>query len=59
MNAQQYTAPQFNWRKIAYFSVVVCIALLGATEGFTQEKKKRKKADVGHLKSRILFPACA
>jgi RND family efflux transporter MFP subunit len=43
MNAQQYTAPQFNWRKIAYFSVVVCIALLGATEGFTQEKKKKKR----------------
>ena len=43
MNAQQYTAPQFNWRKIAYFSVVVCIALLGATEGFTQEKNKKKR----------------
>ena len=43
MNAQQYTAPQFNWRKIAYFSVVVCIALLSATEGFTQEKKKKKR----------------
>mgnify|MGYP006161591017 CR=1 FL=1 len=49
MNAQQYTAPQFNWRKIAYFSVVVCIALLSATEGFTQEKKKKKRK-----KSRIV-----
>jgi RND family efflux transporter MFP subunit len=42
MNAQQYTASHFNWRKITYFFAIICIALLGAPDSFAQEKKKKK-----------------
>ena len=46
MNAQQYTATPINWRKFTSLLVMVCIALLGASDGFAQSKKKKKRKKV-------------